>query len=208
MKEKAKDFLKKNYKLIIFIICLIGFLAIAEDVLEKEIEQLDNAGYNLISHFLISDAVTPVAPFITNLGGAIFLITLTVILFIVIKNKKVPLTIFINLCCATILNILLKNIVQRPRPLDYRLIEETGYSFPSGHSMVSMAFYGYLIYLIYKNVKNKYLKWFGIIGLSILIVAIGVSRIYLVVHYTCDVIAGFLVSIAYLLVFIKISKLI
>ena len=179
MKNKIKRFIKKNYKLIIFIICLIGFLLIAEDVLEKEIELLDNTGYSLVSHFLISDAFTPVAIFITNFGGAIFLITLTIVLFIVIKNKKIPLAIFINLCCATILNVLLKNIVQRPRPIEFRLIEETGYSFPSGHSMVSMAFYGYLIYLVYKNVKNKYWKWFGIVSLGVLIVAIGISRIYL-----------------------------
>ena len=203
MKEKIKNFIKKNYKAIICIVCLIGFLILAENIFEKEMELLDNSGYHLVSHYLISESFTPIAIFITNLGGTFFSIALTVILFIVIKNKKVPLTIFINLCCATILNILLKNIIQRPRPIGFRLIEETGYSFPSGHSMVSMAFYGYLIYLIYKNVKNKYWKWLGIIGLSILIIAIGVSRIYLGVHYTSDVIAGFLVSIAYLIVFIK-----
>ena len=59
----------------------------------------------------------------------------------------------INLLISTVLNIILKNVVQRPRPNEFRLITETGYSFPSGHSMVSMAFYGFLIYLIYKLVK-------------------------------------------------------
>ena len=70
--------------------------------------------------------------------------------------------------------------------------------------MVSLAFYGYLIYLIYKYVKNKYLKWFLITILGILIVNIGISRIYLGVHYTSDVLAGFLISISYLIVYISI----
>lgn len=56
-------------------------------------------------------------------------------------------------------------------------------NIPSGHSMVSMAFYGLLIYLIYKNVKNKYLKVILIVLLSLLIIMIGISRIYLDVHY-------------------------
>ena len=103
----------------------------------------------------------------------------------------------------TVLNQLLKRILQRPRPTEFRIIEETGYSFPSGHSMVSMAFYGYLIYLIYKYVKNKYVKWILIALLSILICTIGVSRIYLGVHYTSDVLGGFLVSISYLILFIS-----
>lgn len=72
--------------------------------------------------------------------------------------------------------------------------------------MVSMAFYGLIIYLIYKYLKNKYLKIFLIILLSILIVMIGISRIYLGVHYTSDVIAGFLFSISYLIIYIKISN--
>lgn len=72
--------------------------------------------------------------------------------------------------------------------------------------MVSMAFYGYLIYLIYKYIKNKYLKYTLITILSALIIIIGTSRIYLGVHYTSDVIAGFLISISYLVVYTSLTK--
>ena len=203
MKEKTKEFMKKNFKWLVLFIALIGFLALAEDVFNKEIMNGDIIGYKIISTFLISDFATPIAKFITNFGGAIFLITLTVILVILIKNKKIGLSIFSNLIIITVLNQLLKRILQRPRPTEFRIIEETGYSFPSGHSMVSMAFYGYLIYLIYKYVENKYVKWTSIVLLSILICTIGVSRIYLGVHYTSDVLGGFLVSISYLILFIS-----
>lgn len=203
MKEKTKEFMKKNFKWLVLFITLIGFLALVEDVFNKEIMNGDIIGYKIISTFLISDFATPIAKFITNFGGAIFLITLTVILFILIKNKKIGLSIFSNLVIITGLNQLLKRILQRPRPTEFRIIEETGYSFPSGHSMVSMAFYGYLIYLIYKYVKNKYVKWISIVLLGILICSIGVSRIYLGVHYTSDVLGGFLLSISYLILFIS-----
>lgn len=203
MKEKVKDFIVKNLKWIILFICLVGFLAIAENVFHKEIMMKDIIGYKLVSTFLISDFATPIAKFITNFGGAIFLIIATIILFILIKNKKIGFSIISNLVIVTILNQLLKNILQRPRPNEFRIIEETGYSFPSGHSMVSMAFYGYLIYLIYRYVKNKYLKWTLIVLLSILICTIGISRIYLGVHYTSDVLGGFLISISYLVIYIS-----
>lgn len=208
MKEKIKDFFIKNLKWIILFVCLIGFLALAEDIFNKEIMNGDIIGYKIISTFLISDFATPIAKFITNFGGAIFLIALTIVLFILIKNKKIGASIFSNLVVITILNQLLKRILQRPRPTEFRIIEETGYSFPSGHSMVSMAFYGYLIYLIYRYVKNKYLKWGLIVLLSLLICTIGISRIYLGVHYTSDVLGGFLISISYLIIYISaVNKL-
>ena len=203
MKEKIKKIIVKNLKWIILFICLIGFFALAEDVFNKEIMNGDIIGYKIISTFLISDFTTPIAKFITNFGGAIFLIVVTIVLFILIKNKKIRLSIFSNLVIITILNQLLKRILQRTRPTEYRIIEETGYSFPSGHSMISMAFYGYLIYLIYKYAKNKYIKWISIVLLSILICAIGISRIYLGVHYTSDVLGGFLISISYLIIYIS-----
>ena len=204
MKERVKEFIIKNTKWIILFICLIGFLALAEDVFNKEIMNGDIIGYKMVSTFLISDFATPIAKFITNLGGAIFLIGLTALLIILIKNKKIGVSIFTNLVIITALNQLLKRILQRPRPTEFRIVEETGYSFPSGHSMVSMAFYGYLIYLIYKYVENKYIKWSLIVLLSCLIVGIGTSRIYLGVHYTSDVLGGFLISVSYLVIYISV----
>ena len=203
MKEKIKEFIIKHWKRIVLFICLIGFLELAEDVFNKEIMNWDIIGYKIISTFLISDFATPISKFITNFGGAIFIILLTVILIAVIKNKKIGLSILTNLAIITILNQLLKRILQRPRPTEYRIIEESGYSFPSGHSMISMAFYGYLIYLIYKYVENKNVKWILISLLSVLICLIGISRIYLGVHYTSDVLGGFLISISYLVIYIS-----
>ena len=197
MRERIKDFIIKNLKWIILFICLIGFLALAEDVFNKEIMKGDIIGYKMVSTFLISDFATPIAKFITNFGGAIFLIILTILLLVVLKNKKVGLSICTNLVVVTILNQLLKRLLQRPRPTEFRIIEETGYSF---------AFYGYLIYLIYRFVKNKYLKWISIVLLSLLICLIGISRIYLGVHYTSDVLGGFLISISYLVIYISASN--
>ena len=206
MKDNWKEYIKKNLKWVVLFICLVGFLALTEDVFNKEIMQGDIIGYKIISTFLISDFVTPIAKFITNFGGAIFLSIATIALLLLIKNKKIGLSIFSNIVIITILNQLLKRILRRPRPTEFRIVEESGYSFPSGHSMVSMAFYGYLIYLIYRYIKNKYIKWSLIVLLSILICLIGISRIYLGVHYTSDVLGGFLLSISYLVVYISLIK--
>lgn len=203
---KVIEFIRKNLKWFIVFICLILVIGILEDVLEDEILKLDIYGYDLVSKFLISDFVTPIAKNITHLGGAIFLITLSLILLLIIKNKKIGILIWLNLGISVLLNQALKFIIQRPRPTEFRIINESGYSFPSGHSMVSSAFYGFLIYLIYKNVKNKYLKWSLITLLSLVILTIGISRIYLGVHYTSDVIAGFLISVSYLIIFIHFAK--
>lgn len=206
MLDKIKRIVRINYKWIICFACLILFLALAEDVFNHEIMNGDIVGYKFISTYLIRDSVTPIFKIITWFGSATCLLSLTLILFIVIKNKKIGLLIGTNLVIVTILNQVLKFILQRPRPTEYRIINEIGYSFPSGHSMVSMAFYGFLIYLIYKNVKNKYLKLFLISMLSLLIVMIGISRIYLGVHYTSDVCAGFLISISYLVLYINLAN--
>ena len=204
MKENVIKFIKNNWRWMLLFICLIGFLALAEDVFHQEIMNGDIVGYDIVSKLFKFNVSTPIAKFITNFGGAIFVISLTTILFFVIKDKKIGISIITNLGIVTILNQIIKFIMQRPRPTEFRIIEETGYSFPSGPSMVSLAFYGYLIYLIYKYINNKHLKRTLIIILSVLICIIGVSRIYLGVHYTSDVLGGFLISFAYLIIYIEL----
>lgn len=163
---------------------------------------IDSNTYSIITK-LMSNNVTAVMIFISYLGSAVVLICLTIALIILLKNKRDAKFITSNLVIVFLLNKILKLIIERPRPSVLRLVYEEGYSFPSGHAMVSMGFYGFLIYLAYKNIKNKKIKIPLIIFLSILILLIGVSRIYLGVHYATDIIGGFLIAIIYLILFIK-----
>ena len=206
MFNKIKEIFLKNYKWLICFICLFCFLLLAEDVFTKEIIQIDDIVYKFIASHFISNSLTPIVKIITFFGSAIWIVIFTIILFVIIRNKRQNILLGTNLCIVTIINQILKHIFKRSRPTEFRIIDESGYSFTSGHSMVSMAFYGYLIYLVYKNIKNKYLKWILIVVLSILIVLIGISRIYLGVHYTSDVLGGYLLSVSYLVLFIHITN--
>lgn len=206
MLEKIEKILRKNYKYIILLICIIILYAIIEDLFNKETVFIDLFIYKLIVLSMRNDILTIIFKIITNLGGAYCLIIIAILCAIFIKNKKIAFAIPINLILSTMLNLALKNIVERPRPVGYRLIDETGYSFPSGHSMISAAFYGLIIYFIWKNVKNTKLKYISCILLAVLILLIGISRIYLGVHYASDVLGGFTISIAYLIIFTSIFK--
>ena len=110
-KAKIKNIIFKNFKWIILFVCVIGFLSLAEDVFNKEIMKADIIGYKLISTYLITDFITPIAKIVTNFGGAIFLIMIAIILLVVIKNKKIGISICTNLVIVTGLNLLLKNIL-------------------------------------------------------------------------------------------------
>ena len=206
MFNKIKEIFLKNYKWLICFICLFCFLLLAEDVFTKEIIQIDDIVYKFIASHFISNSLTPIVKIITFFGSATWIVIFTIILFVIIRNKRQNILLGTNLCIVTIINQILKHIFKRSRPTEFRIIDESGYSFPSGHSMVSMAVYGYLIYLVYKNIKNKYLKWILIVVLSILIILIGISRIYLGVHYTSDVLGGYLLSVSYLVLFIHITN--
>ncbi|MDO5556120.1 MAG: phosphatase PAP2 family protein [Clostridia bacterium] len=166
---------------------------------------IDTNLYNIIIK-MFSQNVTAIMTFIAYLGSAITLITFSLEFIFLFKNKKYPIFIILNLISVFILNRILKLIIARPRPQVLILALENGYSFPSGHAMVSFGFYGFLIYLAYKNIKNKKIKYPLIVFLSILILLIGISRVYLGVHYATDVIGGFAIGFIYLVFFVKFYK--
>src|SRR5204862_3626013 len=93
---------------------------------------------------------------------------------------------------------LLKQIFNRPRPLIPLLEPVSGLSFPSGHAMMSMSFYGLLIFLTWESGYSRMWKWLIMTALLLFIFAIGFSRIYLRLHYFSDVIAGFAAGIIWL----------
>ena len=184
------------------IICLISFiLFLVSIIFVANYSFFDNYIINLFKYR--SDVLTNIMKIITFFGSVLMILILTVLFVIFVKGKRNKLLIFINVIVVTLLNQLLKYVFQRERPTN-SIIEETGYSFPSGHSMVSMAFYGFLIYLVYKS--NMKFKGLIISFISILIFLIGISRIYLGVHYPSDVLGGFTLSLSYLIIFIDITK--
>lgn len=192
----------KKFRIFIVCLCLVIFSVILFNVCKYGVLDIDNNVYNFISQNIMNDTLSSIFKVVTHLGGVAFIVLLGVLCFMFCKKNRLFIT--FDLVGCTIVNQTIKHIVRRPRPNVLRLVEESGYSFPSGHSMISVAFYGLVIYLIYKNVNNKYLKWTLITLLSLLILTIGFSRIYVGVHYFTDVIGGYLLALAYLIVYIYI----
>lgn len=159
----------------------------------------------VMSVFVPSSFMTILMKFITTLGSTIVIITGILSVALLIKNKKYFKIFMIANVIGVILNNILKLIIRRPRPTDTMLLTyESSYSFPSGHSMMSMIFYGLIIYYVIKFIKKKWLCNSLVILLSLIIFSVGLSRIYLGVHYATDVLAGFIVGLIYLFIFIKL----
>ena len=196
----------KKYKIPIIIILTLIILIITLRVITTEELIIDTMAYNLFVEKLRSPNLNKVMLLVATLSNTPVTVIFIIVLLILIKDKKIALTIPTNLLLITIINQILKLIIQRPRPIGYRLIEIGEYSFPSGHAMTSMALYGFLIYLSYKLIKNKNLKIFFITACILIIIIIGISRIYLGVHYCSDVLAGWSISIIYLIIYINILK--
>lgn len=200
MNIKYLTLLSKNKKWIALLICSILFAMIAEDVLEQERMFIDSTIYGALTN-IISAKYTSFFTFITQLAGTPVLVALCVLLFIFIRNNRYGFIITLNLLNTTLLNQALKSIFTRPRPSILILADVSGYSFPSGHAMASMSFYGFIIYLLWQTQIRKKVKLILSMLLAVIIGLIGVSRIYLGVHYASDVIAGFLFSTGYLILF-------
>lgn len=199
----ALSLVRDNLRLLVLLVCTVIFLALLGEVLEGEILRLDVMAYELFVERLRSDALTPVVQGVTSLASVVVLAVMAAVIAALAPGKAPGWCVTVNLACVVALNALLKAIVQRPRPEGFRLVAEGGYSFPSGHSMVAMAFFGLLIWMIWRYHRRDAMRvvWCAFFGL--VIVAVGLSRVYLGVHYASDVLAGFCVSLAWLAFYTK-----
>lgn len=189
-----------------WIVCGIGILIFATIVvmlLTNNVTSLDNSIYNIIISSK-SDVMTMFMTIITMMCNTEFIIVATLLLVLFIKNKKMGGMIASNVVLCSVINTIIKHIFLRPRPVGIKLIEQGGYSFPSGHSMMAVAFYGLLIYIIWNTKWRNVWKIFTTTLLVILILLIGISRIYVGVHFASDVIAGLSISLSYLIIFIEL----
>ena len=195
--------IKKNYLYIIAFLSLLLFFFILREYFSHELDKFDSMVYNYFSIYQCP-FVTSIFKFISHLCGPITIVTLLFLLLVFGKNKEYDLYAAIITAGAFILNYIVKIICQRPRPIDINLIHESGFSLPSSHAMVSVTFYGFLMYYIYKLEMAKRQKILLEVMLGCIIATIGISRVYLGVHYASDVLAGMLLSIAYYIMFIKL----
>lgn len=200
---------KKYIKWVILALLMCGFTVIATLLVMGKISTLDNYVYKAISK-CINPTMTSIVKKITKLANPITIVISILIVCYILgikqKDKKNAIAFVINIGVISILNFVLKNIFARTRPEDINLITETGYSFPSGHSSLSMAFYGYLIYVINTKCASKPLKVVSSIFFSIVILLVGLSRIYLGVHFASDVLAAFMLSLSYLIIYVDILE--
>lgn len=197
--------LRNNWRVIISALCIVIFISLALSVLQGEIMRLDQAAYWLIVQRMRRPWLTPIMAAFSSLATPAVLICSLLLIAAFAPGKHPATACTVNLGCVLLINVILKAIVQRPRPDGFRLAIESGFSFPSGHSMVAMGFFGLIVWLIIHSDKDRStrLRLAGVF--SFLILMIGVSRIYLGVHYASDVIAGFCVSLIWLAVYTRIA---
>lgn len=141
---------------------------------------------------------------VTRLGGTIFVAlgTAAGALWLIFRRRPDLAAGFAAVVLGgSLLNTLLKVIIQRPRPIgETSLVAASGWSFPSGHAMMSAVFYGMVAYLLVRSVDSWRLKAFSASMAGFMVFVIGMSRIYLQVHYLSDVLAGFVGGLFWLTV--------
>lgn len=148
--------------------------------------------------------------FVTFLGKHQFLIPANLVLifyFLLIKKQNwFSIRVVTIAISSLVLMLLLKQLFQRKRPLSPLLKAAKGLSFPSGHAIMAVTFYGLVIFVLQQSIANDWLKWLVTILLVVLIMLIGFSRVYLRVHYASDVVAGFIIGLLWLIISLAVLK--
>lgn len=193
----------------VFAVSLLAFIFITRRVFLLHNEDLDRKVFDVLKPY-INDTNTEVMNFITFFGKHEFLVpaNLVLIAYYLFLKKHKWYSIKIPTIALSSLALMfgLKHLFARQRPTNQLLAEATNYSFPSGHALMSVTFYGLLAYIVWHSVKGKPAKWTIIVLLILWIILIGVSRVYLRRHYYSDVMAGFATGFLWLVISLKVIR--
>lgn len=188
---------KISFSLLAAALCLCAFISIALSISDNQIHRFDDVLINWIQG-MESPGMTRWMQFFTWIGSGrqVVIITILVmlVLYLYLGHRRELLFLTSVLVGSTVLNALLKVVFGRARPTIHRIIEVSGYSFPSGHSMASFSLYGGLAFLIWKHIPSFTGRVFMMVASAVFILTIGMSRIYLGVHYPSDVVGGYFIS--------------
>lgn len=196
---------RDNKRILLVAACAAVFLGLLFFVLRGEVMKLDQMAYWLVVENLRADWLTPIMEAFSALATPVSLIAMLLVIAAFAPGKRPGWFCTVNLALSALLNVVLKMLVQRPRPEGFRLAVESGFSFPSGHSMAAMAFFGLIIWLVWHYEQDRRQRLLLTISFGALIAMIGISRIYLGVHYASDVLGGFCASIIWLVFYTKLA---
>lgn len=192
---------------IISLLALHFFWEIAEGVWTQQVNSFDKTLINFI-YFFRNPTTTSLMLFFTFLASPLFVFigSILMVLYLYIKRRKDALIFSAILYSGILVNLLLKDMFHRPRPTLHPLVHESTYSFPSGHAMNGFVFYAALTYFVLRETKNvKLATIFGLIS-AVVILCIGISRIYLGAHYPSDVVAGYIAGFIWFIAAIIFDK--
>lgn len=180
--------------------CLVSFITfsfLALLVKGNKIVNFDSTVIRAIQG-METPALTTVMNFFTNIGSTKVVIVLCVLiilfLYLVLHHRSELILFIVVIAGSPMLNHALKSFFQRARPDLHRLIEIGGYSFPSGHAMNAFTVYGILTFLLWRHIRTRTGRTMLILFSAFMIIMIGISRIYLGVHYPSDIIGGYMAS--------------
>ncbi len=206
-RQSAVLLLEMLYGVFLTLSALLLFLKIHDEVLENEFMNFDMFILRLL-HSWHTPILNGVMIVISALGHQLLLTAAILISIFLLRkhHKREAFLMFFIIGMTFLINISIKNLVQRPRPQYFPLYTLTDYSFPSGHSMESFVFYSTIGYFIFHFTKRKYFSLFIAVVCLIIIGLVGLSRVYLGVHYPSDVIAGYFGGLAWFSSVLLIEK--
>ena len=191
--------------LVLASLCLAVFTCLLIKVLKGQAIRIDELGYLLFVERLRSPVLTFAMKTGSNLASGPFIVCVLVAAMLCEPGRAHVVWAAVNVGTISAIDQLLKVLVRRPRPQGFRLVEAPGLSFPSGHSMAAMAFYGYGIWLVRWDVCGLPFGAAIEVALACVILAVGVSRVYLGVHYASDVLGGFCLAFEWLVLFVRLG---